>query len=126
MRKQQHQEGLQQTRSVATEDRRREERVDIELVIEVCGFDSFLRFFTERTETQNVSGWGCQFPLRIAVSEEAVLAVRVIRQHGDGELASKSALFRVVRVSQEAKGILVHAQKMQPYKIWNAEIPMLN
>jgi RNA:NAD 2'-phosphotransferase (TPT1/KptA family) len=125
MRKQ-HQEGLQQAKSIATHDRRREERVDMELLIEVCGFDSFLRFFTERTETRNVSGWGCQFPLHIEVSEEAVLAIRVIRQHGEGELASKSALFRVVRVSRGAKGILVHAQKMQPYKIWNAEIPMLN
>ncbi|MGB8541617.1 MAG: hypothetical protein WCD49_08270 [Candidatus Acidiferrales bacterium] len=126
MRKQQQQEGVPQSRTVVTQDRRREERVDLEFVIEVCGFDSFLRFFTERTETRNVSGWGCQFPLRIEVSEEAVLAVRVIRQNGDGELASKSALFRVVRVSQEANGVLVHAQKMQPYKIWNAEIPMLN
>jgi hypothetical protein len=122
----QHQEELQQSRNVATHDRRREERVDLELTIEVCGFDSCLRFFTERTETRNVSGWGCQFPLRIAVSEEAVLAVRVIRQNGDGELASKSALFRVVRVSREAKGVFVHAQKMQPYKLWNTEIPMLN
>jgi hypothetical protein len=57
----QHREGLQQLRTVATHDRRREERIDLELPIEVCGFDSYLRFFTERTETRNVSGWGCQF-----------------------------------------------------------------
>jgi hypothetical protein len=42
---------------------------------------SFLRFFAERTETRNVRGWGCQFPLRMEVSEEAVLAIRVVRQH---------------------------------------------
>jgi hypothetical protein len=125
MRKQ-HQEGSQQSRTVATHDRRREERVDLELLIEVCGFDSCLRFFTERTETRNVSGWGCQFPLRIEVSEEAVLAIRVIRQNGDSESASKSALFRIVRVRPGPAGILVQAQKMQPYDIWNTEIPLLN
>jgi hypothetical protein len=125
MRKQHH-EGPQQARSVATHDRRREERVDLELLIEVCGFDSFLRFFTERTDTRNVSGWGCQFPLRIEVSEEAVLAIRVIRQHDGGETASKSALFRVVRVRPDSDRILVQAQKIQPYDIWNLEIPILN
>jgi hypothetical protein len=74
-------------------DRRQEQRVDLELVIEVCGFDSFLRFFTERTETRNVSGWSCQFPLRIGVSEEAVLAV--IRQNGDDEFWLPSRLYFV-------------------------------
>jgi hypothetical protein len=121
-----HEEGLQQSRTVATRDRRREERIDLELLIEVCGFDSYLRFFTERTETRNVSGWGCQFPLRIEVSEEAVLAIRVIRQNGESESASKSALFRIVRVRRGTEGIMVQAQKMQPYDIWNIEIPLLN
>jgi hypothetical protein len=117
---------LQQLRTVATHDRRREERIDLELPIEVCGFDPYLRFFTERTETRNVSDWGCQFPLRIEVSEEAVLAIRVIRQNGDGESASKSALFRVVRVRPETEGILLQAHKIQPYDIWNTELPLLN
>jgi hypothetical protein len=34
--------------------------------------------------------------------------------------------FRVVRVRPDFDGILVQAQKMQSYDIWNLEIPMLN
>jgi hypothetical protein len=50
----------------------------------------------------------------------------VVRQHDGGETASNSALFRVVRVRPDSDGILVQAQKMEPYDIWNLEIPMLN
>jgi hypothetical protein len=124
MRKQQA--DWQQLGTVTTDDRRREDRVPLTLAIEVCGFDSSLHFFTERTETFNVSDSGCQFRLRMVVAQEAVVAIRVIDQGCSSELASKSALFRVVRVRQEPQAILVGAQKLQPHNLWNLEIPRLN
>jgi hypothetical protein len=124
MRKQQA--DWQQLGTVTTDDRRREDRVPLALTIEVCGFDRSLRFFTERTETFNVSDSGCQFRLRIEVAQEAVVAIRVIHDHGGEELSSKSALFRVVRVRQESQAILVGAQKLQPHCLWNLGTPRIN
>jgi hypothetical protein len=116
----------QQVGTVTTDDRRREDRVPLALTIEVCGFDRSLRFFTERTETFNISDSGCQFRLRMEVAQEAVVAIRVIRQNGDEDMSSKSALFRVVRVRQETRAILIGAQKLQPHNLWNLGIPRLN
>jgi c-di-GMP-binding flagellar brake protein YcgR len=116
----------QQLGTVTTDDRRREDRVPLALTIEVCGFDCSLRFFTERTETFNISDSGCQFRLRMEVAQEAVVAIRVIRQNGDEEMSSKSALFRVVRVRQETQANLVGAQKLQPHNLWNLGIQRLN
>jgi hypothetical protein len=124
MRKQQA--DWQRLGTVTTEDRRREDRVLLALTIEVCGFDCSLRFFTERTETCNVSDSGCQFRLRMEVAQEAVVAIRVIHQNGSEELSSKSALFRIVGVLQESQAILVGAQKLQPHSLWNLGTPRLN
>jgi c-di-GMP-binding flagellar brake protein YcgR len=112
--------------TITTDDRRREDRIPLALTIEVCGFDCSLRFFTERTETFNVSDSGCQFRLRKEVAPEAVLAIRVIHQNGNEEMSCKSALFRVVRVRQESQAISIGAQKLQPHNLWNAGIPRLN
>jgi hypothetical protein len=120
------QEDWQQLGTVTTDDRRREDRIPLALTIEVCGFNRSLRFFTERTETFNVSDSGCQFRLRMEVAQEAVVAIRVIHQNGDEELSSKSALFRIVRVRQEPQAILVGAQKLQPHNLWNLETQRLN
>jgi len=124
MRKQQA--DWQQLGTVTTDDRRREDRVPLALTIEVCGFDCSLHFFTERTETFNVSDSGCQFRLRMEVAQETVVAIRVIHQSGSEELSSKSALFRIVRVLQESQAILVGAQKLQPHSLWNLGTPRLN
>jgi hypothetical protein len=124
MRKQQAE--WQQLGTVTTDDRRREDRVPLALTIEVCGFDCSLRFFTERTETLNVSDSGCQFRLRMEVAQEAVVAIRVIHQDDSEELSSKSALFRIVRVRQEPQIIVVGAQKLQPHNLWNLGTQRLN
>ena len=124
MRKQQT--DWQQLGTVTTEDRRREDRVPLAFTIEVCGFDCSLRFFTERTETCNVSDSGCQFRLRMEVAQNAVVAIRVIPQNAGEELNSKSALFRIVRIHPETQAIVVGAQKLQPHSLGSVGTPRLN
>lgn len=121
-----HQSDWQQLGTVTTDDRRHEERVPLALTIEVCGFDCSLRFFTERTETCDVSDSGCQFRLRAEVAEETVVAIRVIHQSGGDELNSKSALFRIIRIRLEAPAISIGAQKLQPHSLWSLGVTRLN
>jgi hypothetical protein len=124
MRKQQV--DWQQLGTVTTDDRRQEDRVPLALTIEVCGFDCSLRFFTERTETCNVSDSGCQFRLHTEVAPETVVAIRVIHQSGGDELKSTSALFRIVRVRLEAPAISIGAQKLQQHSLWSLGVSRLN
>jgi hypothetical protein len=95
-----------------TEERRFEKRMPVEMIIEVSGFDSSLRYFTERTETCDVSESGCQFRLHINLAQETVVAVRAAC-HCRVDSSSKADLYRIVRTSQESHGILIGAQALQ-------------
>src|ERR1700685_4741091 len=124
MRKQQAE--WQQLGTVTTDDRRREDRVPLALTIEVCGFDCSLRFFTERTETCNVSDSGCQFRLHTEVAPETVVALRVIHQRGGDRMYWKSDCCRSVRVRLEAPAISIGAQKLQQHSLWSLGVSRLN
>jgi hypothetical protein len=107
------QESLQCLGTDITDDRRLEQRMPVELIIEVSGFDCSLRYFNERTETCDVSESGCQFRLHIALAPETVVAVRAVCSSGVGS-NSKADLFRIVRTWQEPQSILIGAQALQP------------
>lgn len=95
-----------------TKERRLERRMPIEMIIEVSGFDSSLRYFTERTETCDVSESGCQFRLHIIVAQETVVAVRAAC-HSRVDSDAKADLYRIVRITRESQGILIGAQALQ-------------
>jgi hypothetical protein len=95
-----------------TEERRFEKRMPVEMIIEVSGFDSSLRYFTERTETCDVGEWGCQFRLHIILVQETVVAVRAAC-HCRVDSSSKADLYRIVRITKEPHGILIGAQALQ-------------
>ena len=97
---------------VITEERRFEKRMPIEMGIEVSGFDSSLRYFSERTETCDVSESGCQFRLHINLAQETVVAVRAAC-HCRVDSSAKADLYRIVRLTEEPHGILIGAQALQ-------------
>jgi hypothetical protein len=97
---------------VITEELRFEKRMPIEMMIEVSGFDSSLRYFSERTETCDVSESGCQFRLHIILAHETVVAVRAAC-HCRVDSSAKADLYRIVRITQEPHGILIGAQALQ-------------
>jgi hypothetical protein len=94
------QDSLQRSGTAITDDRRLEQRIPVELIIEVSGFDCSLRYFTGRTGTCEVSESGCQFRLHMALAPETVVAVRAPCSSGVGS-NSKADLFRIVRAWQE-------------------------
>jgi hypothetical protein len=107
------QDSLQRSGTAITDDRRLEQRMPVELIIEVSGFDCSLRYFTERTETCDASESGCQFRLHMSLAPETVVTVRATCSSGVGS-NSKADLFRIVRTWQEPQSILIGAQALQP------------
>src|SRR5271156_5401181 len=99
----------------------RAERFALQLSIEVCGFDRCGRFFTERSETCDISDGGCKFYLRTEVDREAVVAMRVIERYDQRGYGSAPVLFQVTRIERESSGwslgaLKLHAQDLGPIR----------
>jgi hypothetical protein len=109
-----------QTAEIAREPRR-EQRIASIFRIEVCGFNRYGRFFTERTLTSNISDGGCQLSLRVEVEKNSVVALRVIKHRNGCELDSRPVLFQVERMVQQASGWTLGVSKLQPVPVWGAE-----
>jgi hypothetical protein len=100
---------------------RRELRIASAFRIEVCGFNRYGRYFTERTLTSNISDGGCQLSLRVEVEKNSVVALRVIEHRNGCELDSRPVLFQVERMVSHASGWTLGVSKLQPVPVWGAE-----
>jgi len=100
---------------------RRPERIALQFAIEVCGFDRCGRFFTERSETYNVSDAGCRFYLRTEVERDAVVALRLIDRYEHPGNASSPILFQVAHIERDSTGWAVGALKLHAEDAWPAQ-----
>jgi hypothetical protein len=96
----------------------RAERFALQLSIEVCGFDRCGRFFTERSETCDISGGGCKFFLRTEVDREAVVALRVIERYDQRGNGAAPVLFQVANMERGANGWTLGALKLRAEDSW--------
>lgn len=98
----------------------REERRPLQIPVEVCGFNLRGRFFSERSETSNVSVGGCKFCLRTQIVPDAIVALRVVSGHKRGGQGTSPVLFQVVRVERDSNQWVVGAIKLQSDELWPA------
>jgi hypothetical protein len=99
----------------------REQRIASAFRVEVCGFNRYGRFFTERTLTSNISDGGCQLSLRVEVEKDSIVALRVIERRNGCELDSRPVLFQVERMVPQAAGWTLGVSKLQAVPVWGAE-----
>jgi hypothetical protein len=100
----------------------RPERIALQFAIEVCGFDRCGRFFTERSETSNVSAGGCEFYLRTEVEREAVVALRVIERCAQRGNNAAPVLFQVAHMERQSSGWSLGAWKLRAEDLWPMQI----
>ena len=96
----------------------RAERFALQLSIEVCGFDRCGRFFTERSETCDVSDGGCKFYLRTEVERQAVVALRVIERSDRRASVAAPVLFQVAHMERGSSGWTLGALKLRAEDSW--------
>jgi hypothetical protein len=96
----------------------RPERIASQFPIEVCGFDCCGRFFSERSETCNVSARGCKFYLRTEVERAAIVALRVIERYDHRGNDAAPVLFQVARIERESRGWSLGAAKLRAEDLW--------
>jgi len=94
-----------------------------QLLIEACGFDRSGRFFTERTETSDVSESGCKFRLRAEINSDAILALRIIGDRNNGVPPMRPVLFRTVQTEKDSCDWIVAVSKLQQNDPWMANSP---
>jgi hypothetical protein len=107
----------------ANRDRRRETRISMAFKIEVCGFDSAGRFYTEKTETSDISEWGCRFTLPFAVNKTSIVAIRILDRQGHPDPRSKPILFQVMWTGSHRAHWKIGAAKLQPDPAWCLSFP---
>jgi hypothetical protein len=105
----------------ANRERRHEPRSVLKIPIEVCGFNRYGRFFTEKTATHDVSDGGCRFDLHSEVEKESVVAIRVISRRNGREIDSRPVLFQVNWFKELPDGYTLGASKLQPGAMWSTE-----
>jgi hypothetical protein len=105
-------------------ERRGELRETRSVPVEISGFDARGRFFTERTETLDVSESGCRFQLRAELEKNSAISVRVIRRRNGMMLDDPPVLFRVVWVRDTNSGWIVAGAKLQPIRLWTIGLPV--
>jgi hypothetical protein len=94
------------------------ERFALQLSIEVCGFDRCGRFFTERSETCDISDGGCKFYLRTEVDREAVVALRAIERYNQRGNGAAPVLFQVANMERGPNGWTLGALKLRAEDSW--------
>jgi hypothetical protein len=103
----------------------RESRIALRFTIEICGFDRFGKFFSERSETTNVSRHGCKFRVHTELVPETVVAIRVIRARQPG-MPSAPSLFQVARTEPHREGWSAGAAILQQSDVWSVDFAALD
>jgi hypothetical protein len=88
-------------------------RKELRCLIEVCGFDRGGRFFTEQTDTINVSAQRCSFALRTEIAPDAILAICLLSRWNRGRRDQAPELFQIERSKRSLNGWTIEALKLQ-------------
>ena len=103
----------------------RESRIPLRFVIEVCGFNRYGKFFTERTETTDVSRRGCRFQLHTEILPETVVAIRVVRKD-EVKSVTSPVLFQVAHTESVRDGWAAGAATLQAGDVWSVDFAALD
>jgi len=107
----------------AGRDRRKEKRIPLAFPIEVCGFDASGHFFSERTQTTDISEEGCRFCAKAQPEPGEVVAVRLVSRESGTMVPKNPLLFQIAWVAHAENGWVVGAFKLQPENVWNVAFP---
>jgi hypothetical protein len=101
-------------------DRRCTRRLARAQQVQVRGFDATGRYFSERTQTVDVSDSGCRMMLRIAVSIGSILRVTVLS--GAAGASSAAAQFEVVWTRQQGTACELGARLVKGSSPWGTPL----
>jgi len=107
----------------ANQDRRHESRLPLSIPIEVTGFGTDARFFSELTTTIDISESGCSFRLRGEVSRGTIVAIKVMLREYAKEDFARPFLYQIARAVADTNSWIAGAAKLQPESIWLVAFP---
>ena len=91
----------------ANRERRREAPIPLAIPVEITGFDTEGRFFSDPTKTVDISERGCSFRLRLRVDQPE----------------QKPFLYQIARATADGDSWIVGAAKLRPESVWFVAFP---
>lgn len=107
----------------ANRDRRKETRIVLAIPIEVTGFGTEGKFFSDATKTADISERGCSFWLKRRVERGGIVAIKVMmkgRKHSEDQ---RPFLYQVARTTASDGGWMTGAAKLQAESVWFVAFP---
>jgi len=105
--------------------KRREDRLPVNIPVEITGIDRAGHLFTERTLVENVTEIGCRFNTRTQMQCGEIVAVKPLEPGKKSMTHEQLQLFEIVWAAHHRAGCTVGARKLQGEKLANAKFPPL-
>ena len=99
----------------------RKRRVPKRIPIRISGAGPNDTYFTEKSETVNISYDGCCFLTYLALPPGTVIAIRVAEKNMDMEEGGKRGLFRMLWQKKIQGGFQTGAREILPHNLWNLD-----
>ncbi len=109
--------------SDALNNRRREERISINLSVEITRYDAAGTIFTERTRIEDVTSVGCRFRTQAELKRGETVSIRPLVP-GEKSLAGvQPQLFEIMWAAPQGTSWTAGARKLEGEKLANVKFP---
>lgn len=112
--------------TVVNGERRREDRLSVNITVEITGIDRAGHLFHERTFVENVTDVGCRFDARTQLQCGDIVAVKPL-EPGEKIMAyEQPQLFEVMWAARRGTSCTVGTRKLQGEKLATVKFPPPN
>jgi hypothetical protein len=108
------------------ENRRREERISINLSVEITRYDAAGNIFTERTRIEDVTSVGCRFRMQAELQRGDTVSIRPLVPGQKSLAGVQPQLFEIMWTAPQGTSWTAGARKLEGEKLANVKFPPAN
>lgn len=112
--------------SDASNSRRREARISINLLVEITRYDAAGSVFTERTRIEDVTSVGCRFRTETELQRGDTVSIRALVPGQKSLAGVQSQLFEIMWTAPQGTSSSAGARKLEGEKLANVKFPPAN
>ena len=112
--------------SDASNSRRREERISINLSVEITRYDAAGNVFTERTRIEDVTSVGCRFRTQTELQRGDTVSIKPLVPGQKSLAGVQSQLFEIMWTAPQGTKWTAGARKLEGEKLANVKFPPAN
>ena len=110
----------------AAKNLRSEERICVDLPVEITRFDTEGNLFTEQTRIDDITTVGCRFRIQAELQRGDIVSIRPLVQGQKSLAAERPQLFEIMWAAQQGSHWTAGARKLEGEKLANVKFPPAN